>query len=72
MPVLHEAPVSGEHPELPRLDCPPSVANDNAGRRRVFETIPEPMGWKEAAAYLLASGLMAAIFTVFLLFVIGG
>ena len=70
MPVVREATVDDEHQELPFVDDPPSVANDNAEVSAwVIESIPKPIGWKEATATLLTSGVMAALVTLCLLLV---
>jgi hypothetical protein len=72
MPVLNETPVYDDHQELQCLDSPSSVANDNAeGTARVFE-IPKPVGWRRDAVILAASSMIAAVFTLFLLFVTAG
>jgi hypothetical protein len=69
MPVVREATVD-EHQELPFVDDPPSVANDNAEISAwVIESIPKPIGWKEATFTLLTSGVMAALVTLCLLLV---
>jgi hypothetical protein len=72
MPVLDEAPVHGDQ-ELPFLDGPSTVANDNAaGTARAFENIPNPIGWRGATAMLAASSMMAAVIMLCLLLVTVG
>jgi hypothetical protein len=68
MPVVREATVD-EHQELPFVDDPPSVANDNAEISAWVVDIPKPIGGKEATATLLTSGLIAALVTLCLLLV---
>jgi hypothetical protein len=73
MQVIHEAPVYDDHQELPSLDDPQLVANDNGqDSTRVFESIPKPIDWKEATAFLFASSLIAGLLTICLLFVTVG
>ncbi len=72
MPVLDEAPVHDDQ-ELPFPDEPSTVANDNAeGRARIFEAIPNPIGWRGITAMLAASSMMAAVITLCLLLVTVG
>jgi hypothetical protein len=72
MPVLDEAPVDDDQ-ELPFLEGPSTVANDNAeGRARIFEAIPNPIGWRAETAMLAASSMMAAVITLCLLLVTVG
>ena len=59
MPVLDEAPFHDDQ-EPQFLDDPSTVANDNAeGTARVFEGIPDPIGWRGVTAMLAASSMMA-------------
>jgi hypothetical protein len=71
MPALVEAPVY-DHQDVPGLDDPPSVANDNGEGTAWVLVIPKPIGWKAATIILLVSGSMAALFTLSLLFVFVG